>query len=312
MTASSEAAASPVWRRLWIYQAERFPLLKTTTLLAAFSAASINVSAVLAGRSLPGWPTYLGALAVLLILFFQMRAMDEVKDAEDDRRYRPERPIPRGLVTQRLIVGIAAGLAPVALAASGALSAKLIWMLALVWLWLALMTAEFGAPEWLKTRPMLYLVSHMLIMPLIDLFVTGAEWMVRDGSPPPGLGIFLGLSFANGCVLEIGRKLFAPENEREGVETYTALYGTIGAAWLWMACLAMAFALLVAVGFAVRTPLLIASIGTIAFAAAMIVGWKFMATPTPALQKAADTMAGAWVLVCYLAAGFLPLIARGA
>ena len=37
--------------------------------------------------------------SVALIFFFQLRACDEVKDAEDDRRYRPERPIPRGLVS---------------------------------------------------------------------------------------------------------------------------------------------------------------------------------------------------------------------
>ena len=45
----------PVLRRLWIYQRERIPLLKTATLLAVFSAASVNVSALLAERPLPGW-----------------------------------------------------------------------------------------------------------------------------------------------------------------------------------------------------------------------------------------------------------------
>ena len=32
------------------------------------------------------------------------------------------------------------------------------------------MTAEFFVPEWLKARPFLYLVSHMAIMPFIDLY----------------------------------------------------------------------------------------------------------------------------------------------
>ena len=40
--------------RLWIYQAERLPLARTATLLAFFTASSINVSAALAGVPRPG------------------------------------------------------------------------------------------------------------------------------------------------------------------------------------------------------------------------------------------------------------------
>ena len=45
-----------------------------------------------------------------------------------------------------------------------------------VWLWFALMTKEFFAAQWLKARPILYLVSHMAILPLIDLMLTSLEW----------------------------------------------------------------------------------------------------------------------------------------
>lgn len=310
MTANPGDAALPLARRLWIYQAERFPIVRTSILLAAFSAASINVSAFLGGRELPGIATYAAAFVVLLIVFFQLRACDEVKDAGDDLRYRPERPIPRGLVSLRLITGLAFALIPVAMMAAWMLSPKLVIPLIIVWGWLALMTAEFGVPEWLKARPMLYLVSHMLIMPLIDLFVTATEWLVRDGAPPSGLALFLGLSFVNGCVLEIGRKLYAPQNEREGVETYTSLLGVERAANLWMACLAISAALLAAVGFAVATPKAILAAAIIALAAALSVALRFRRSPTADLQKLADTTAGLWVFVCYMAAGFLPLLVR--
>ncbi len=113
-----------------------------------------------------------------------------------------------GLSVLRLIVGIAVAAIPVALAATFALDPRLVAPLALVWLWMALMTAEFFAPQWLKARPFLYLVSHMLIMPLIDLFVTACEWLTASGHPPGALWLFLVLSFLNGCVLEIGRKIY--------------------------------------------------------------------------------------------------------
>ncbi|MEQ1670178.1 MAG: UbiA family prenyltransferase [Hyphomicrobium sp.] len=302
---------APLLRRLWTYQAERFPVFKTATLLAAFSAASINVSAMLAGRELPGLATYAAAFTVLFILFFQLRACDEVKDASDDQRYRPERPIPRGLVSQRLITGIAVVLVPVAILAAWALSPWLLLPLAAVWLWLALMTAEFGVPRWLKARPMLYLVSHMLIMPLIDLFVTGCEWLTRSGMPPAGLWLFLALSFANGCVIEIGRKLYAPQNERPGVETYTALHGVNRATVMWVACLTVSLSLLAGVGFAVSAPKSIMAAGVIAYAAVTTIALRFRATPNSETQKAVDMAAGMWVFVCYMSAGFLPLLAKG-
>ena len=95
MTAATSEAALPVLQRLWIYQGERFPLARTALLLAVFTAASISVSAHLAGRPLPALPSYLVAFVVGLIFFFQLRACDEIKDAEEDRLYRPERAIPR-------------------------------------------------------------------------------------------------------------------------------------------------------------------------------------------------------------------------
>ncbi len=132
--------------RLWVYQAERFPLAKTVPLLAMFSAASITISAVLAGRDLPGAGVYLIGFGLVFILFWQLRVCDEVKDLDDDKRYRPERPIPRGLVGLTLIIGLGLVTVPVALALALVHGSGLVWLLILVWLWLAAMTAEFGVP----------------------------------------------------------------------------------------------------------------------------------------------------------------------
>ena len=292
-------------KALWIYQSERFPLAKTVPLLAVFSAASINVSAFLAGRDLPGLPTYLTGFALALILFFQMRVADEVKDAEDDAKYRPERPIPRGLVSLRTIV--ICGLATIPIAVLIALPASVLALLLLTWAWLAAMTFEFGVPEWLKARPVLYLLSHMAIMPLIDLLLTGLEWR-PGGGPASALWLFLALSFVNGVVLELGRKLWAPESEREGVETYSKLWGPARAATVWAAFILLAYALLLGVGHTLGLLLPMALIGGAAAAITLATAASYAKHPTPKAEKRADTMAGLWVLICYGAAGFLPLV----
>ncbi len=298
-------AALGMGARLVAYQRERFPLGRTASLVLVFSAASVSVSAHLAGRDPPPLPAYAAAFLVTLLFFFQLRVLDEVKDGEDDRRYRPERPIPRGLVTLRLIVALGLASAPVALTACWLVDPRLLILLAVVWGWMLLMAFEFFVPHWLKARPFAYLVSHMLIMPAIDLLVTGFEWVPR-GAPPAGLGLFLLLSFANGCVLEIGRKLWAPQNEREGVESYSRLLGPPRAGLLWIGCVALALALLIAVGVAAGQPIATGAIGMAAAAFAIGAGLRYRADPTPQRQRAVDNAAGLWVFACYAAAGFAP------
>lgn len=292
-------------QRLWVYQAERFPLLRTVPLLAVFSAASINVSALLAERETPGIGAYLAGLALALILFFQMRAADEWKDRDIDARYRPERPVPRGLVSLRLLLGIAVALIPVGALIAWAVTPGLLWLLALVWFWLALMTAEFGAAEWLRARVALYLVSHMAIMPLIDLLLTGIEW-VGSGGPAPALWLFLALSFVNGCVLEIGRKIWAPEDEREGVESYSGLWGPRRAAAVWMVCVLVAAGFLALLGSALGAWSL-AVVAALGLGLCLIACLRFSAVPS-GRGKLLDVASGLWVLGCYAAAGFLPLL----
>ena len=68
--------------------------------------------------------------------------------------------------------------------------------------------------DWLKRRPVTYMVTHMAIMPLIDLYATGCDWLTHSSHglrPPEGLLWFLLVSLFNGFVIEIGRKLRAGE-----------------------------------------------------------------------------------------------------
>lgn len=303
-------ADAGLWRRLWLYQAERFPLGKTSLLLLAFSASSISVSAHLAGRSLPHWGVFAAAWLVAISFFFQLRACDEYKDLEDDRLYRPERPIPSGLVSLRLVLGLAAASAVIAIGLTLTITPFLLVPLALVWAWLGLMTAEFFVSDWLKARPFVYLVSHMAIMALIDLYLTGAEWLPHGWVPPLGMWVFLLLSLVNGCVLEIGRKVWAPQNERAGVETYSALLGPARAAWLWLAICALAWLLLLTIGTLVGAPLIVGGISVLLLAAIGLTVWRFVREPSPEGQGRIDSLAGIWVLCCYVLAGYAPFIPR--
>jgi UbiA prenyltransferase family len=297
------------FRTLWTYQKERFPLIKTAPLLAVFSAASISVSAELAGRPLPASGAFAAGFAVAMLLFFQMRVCDEYKDLDDDQRFRPDRPIPRGLISLKAVLTM--GLASLPLTAFAVLAwhPPLVWLLIVVWLWLAVMTIEFGVPQWLKARPVLYLISHMAIMPLIDLLLTAIEWM-PVGPPATGLALFFALSFVNGCVLEIGRKLWAPDSEIAGVDTYSRLWGTKKAATVWGICVMVSFGLLTGVGAATGVFWITLVIGGAAAVACLAAVMNYARAPTLVAEKRMDMLAGLWVFACYSLAGFAPLAAR--
>ena len=296
------------FQSFWIYQKERFPLVKTAPLLAVFSAASISVSSVLAERPLPAWGAYFVGFNVAMLLFFQMRVCDEYKDLDDDKRYRPNRPIPRGLVSLKSILALGLVSLPLTVLAILFWHPPVLWILVAVWFWLFAMTFEFGVATWLKARPVLYLVSHMAIMPLIDLLLTGIEW-VPGGGAAAGLWMFLALSFVNGCVLEIGRKLWATENETVGVDTYSRLWGPKTASGVWIMCVLLSWLLLIGVGAATGVFWWSVTLGGAGAMMCFAAAKAYSQTPNVSAEKRLDKAAGLWVFACYAIAGFSPIFA---
>jgi 4-hydroxybenzoate polyprenyltransferase len=304
------APALGFWRRLWLYQAERFPLFKHGLLITIFAGAGVTLGAMLAdaGR----WPTpaeALTAIFVCIAFFAQLRIADEHKDFADDSRYRPERPVPRGLITLQELRRIGLVLALLQFALTAWLHPPLLGLLLLTWGWMALMTAEFFVPEWLKARPILYLVSHMLIMPLIAAYALCSGLLPAGGAGGAALIAFCALAFFNGAALEIARKSWAPDQEREGVETYTRLWGPRRAGLATTALALLALAAFAAISFTAQATQVGAVYGlAIAGAAtlfAALAALRFGETPTPARSKGLETSVGFAVLASYMAVGVL-------
>ena len=82
--------------------------------------------------------------------------------------------------------------------------------------YLALMTVEFFAHDWLNKHMWAYAGSHRIIIPLVDIYASGLDWFLEGAKPHLGLVFFFGVSYFNGIVLEIGRNLKAPEDEKKG------------------------------------------------------------------------------------------------
>jgi 4-hydroxybenzoate polyprenyltransferase len=312
-------AAQKVWpakrglgARLWEYQGERFPIFKHGVLIAAFGASAVCLSALLR-QAVPDWRAIVVAVLVLFGLFFQLRVADEHKDNEEDTKFRPERPVPRGLVQLAELRAVAFGVAALQIGLTAWLDWTLLGPLALVWAWMAVMTKEFFVPAWLRKRPIIYMVSHMAIMPLIDLYATACDWLPAGVGAHEGFGLTLGafllLSLVNGTVIEIARKSWAPEDEREGVETYSKLWGPgfAGTAVLGVILAALAVAAFVNVRSGAGQWFLFGLLAVGAYAAWMAIEYAGGAKTKTA--KAMETASGVYVAANYLLLGVLPLIA---
>jgi len=313
LTAAVAPARASLASRLWVYQRERFPVFKHGALILVFSGGEALYGARLRGPGTEwrpdGW-AILVAAAVCFGFFLQLRIADEHKDAEDDRLWRPERAVPRGLVTLGELRGVAAVVAAVQLGLTALYAWPLVIVLGLVWGYMALMSLEFFAPTFLRQRPVLYLVSHMVVMPLIALFSVTCGLRRIEAGPGAGIAAFLVLAFCNGAMIEIGRKTWAPQSEREGVETYSKLWGPRGAA------LATGAAALAAASTAIFIQQLTGLAVWLDLPVLAAFAWmgtsvrSFIRAPTPARASAMETAAGVLGLASYLGIAWLPTAFR--
>jgi 4-hydroxybenzoate polyprenyltransferase len=238
-----------------------------------------------------------------IIFFLQLRIADEFKDYDDDLAYRPYRPVQRGLVLLSELKRIALAAAAFLFAGVLWINPRLVFPLLLVWAYMLLMAKEFFVHDWLKRRPVIYLVSHMLIMPLIYFYITACDWTFEDAAMPSHLVWLLGMGFFNGIVIEIGRKIRSPQDEEQGVETYSALWGPARATIVWIGALlvTMFFTLMASSKIDLRVP--IAWLLTAAILAALTVAVRFLHNAVHGSGKQIELISGIWTLLLHLGIG---------
>lgn len=311
-----EASGSGVGRRgrlalrLWRYQAERFPLGRHGPLILVFSGAAVGYAAALAGQP-PRPGAVLAATALVLLQFLLMRIADEFKDADDDRRWRPQRPVPRGLVSLAELAGLGVLAACLQLGVVLSAAPAALPLLAAVWGWFLLMSAEFFRPRWLRRRLGLYALSHLLIVPLLALLAMTQQ---RPLPPLAALAPFLLCTYACSLCLELARKTRPAAAEQPGVDTYSARWGLRTALAIWLlALLVSALAALAAAG-AIRQsgPLLLVLGPLLLLNLARVAPW-LSGTGSPPAERAEPlgTLTALWILAVYLGLGWWPWLALG-
>ena len=247
-----------------IYLNERFPLGKNSLFVLIFTLSGyiyagllynskiiksilskeVNRVPLLWGKEIDKvpiiWYKLFPLFIIIFMFFFQLRITDEFKDYEEDLKYRPYRPVQRGIISLKALgkIGIATIIIQIILA--HVINSKLIYFMLLVWIYMFLMTKEFFIKNWLTERILIYALSHVVIMIFITLVILKGTGYILESHFLETLylsleryekNIFIGLiplfalNYLNGIVLEIGRKTRRANEEEYGVQTYSKLWG---------------------------------------------------------------------------------------
>lgn len=225
---------SPFYLRLNAYLKERFPVLGHGVLVVCYYSSNHFLANALtnSGAVVRFSIGSLMGVVTLFCFFLHLRVFDEHKDYVEDDRYHAGRVLQRGLVTLRhlkMLGGAAIGLELLFGALRG--PAALVSLLAAL-VFSLLMLREFFVRDWLKRHFLLYALSHMLVMPLLAAVVYSFATGRHFWEAPSWYWLYAAAGFFVGFGWEISRKIRAPEEEIDGVDSYTKVLGTHGAAYV--------------------------------------------------------------------------------
>ncbi|QEG38244.1 UbiA family prenyltransferase [Roseimaritima ulvae] len=232
MNRVEEHAALP--SRLLAYLRERFPLLGNCLLILSFYSSNQFLAHALCHPGEPmryDYSTLCGCLT-LLCFFLHIRIFDDHKDYLDDCRHFPDRVLQRNVVTLNELKWLAAAAIAVEFALAAIAGPAAVLSLLIAFCFSLLMLKEFFLGEWLKRRFLLYASVHMLIMPLLAMTIWSFATKRFLWQIPVWYLLYSGVNYFLAFNWEISRKIRVPEDEREGLDSYTRIFGTYGAAYL--------------------------------------------------------------------------------
>lgn len=202
-----------------IYLRERFPL-PVYFLLSGGLALSGAVMSGAEGHSPLSFET-LFCLAYAMWVFATLRLMDELKDYDKDVIAHPARPLPRGVLSPQQVARAISVMMTVGWLLSSCfviINMSSMWLASLTTAWLWLMYKEFYIGQALQKRPLIYAITHQIILIPFCLLMTSAIDSTTLGWSLAVLGSFF--------TYEVSRKLDPKAHPILG--TYLSVYGRQG------------------------------------------------------------------------------------
>lgn len=215
----------------WIFTQERFHPVSHFTMLFVFVLFHLLMSTP--SKRLDEIPLINGLFIYLgvVVFYYKLRLYDEIKDYELDCVINPHRPLPRGLLFHRdLYLGIVLCLIFEQIFFSR-FGQNAVFLLVIAQVYSLIMYKEFFIRDIIRPHLTTYAVLHTVVTSFLTFAILGAlkdqnileAYIDRDN-------ILMALNnWLLFNVFEFGRKTYATEEERAGVDTYSSLFTPYGA-----------------------------------------------------------------------------------
>lgn len=156
---------------------------------------------------------------VAFLQFLMIRIVDEFKDYEEDCKYRPYRPVPRGVVTLKELKILFIICVILQIVITKIFNENGLVLLIVVWFFFWLLSKDFYIKKHIDKHILLGVFLDELLMPILVLYLLSYIYIGIEVWP------ILLISYFVSWTVEIARKIRSKENEEEGVKTYTAVFG---------------------------------------------------------------------------------------
>ena len=203
------------------YQKERFPVVVYGLYIFCIVFAIFCYTSTVFDNV--GEPNFILLIPMFVFAFLQylmVRIVDEFKDFEEDSKYRPYRPVPRGLVTLKELKVLFVICVLIQIAIAFVFNKENMLLLFGFWLFFALFCKDFFIKKFLDNHILLTVVIDELLIVFLGLYLASFVGEINSLV----IYILLMVYFVS-WVVEIARKVRCNEDEEEGVKTYTAVLG---------------------------------------------------------------------------------------
>ena len=217
------------FKKWYIYQKERFPILTYGLYCFCVVFATFCFSnSYLINNNFINYKLLIPMFIVAILQFLMVRIIDEFKDYEEDSKYRPYRPVPRGLITLKELKVLFIICCFIQIIITSLVNPKSLILLAVVWLFFGIMTKGFFIKSILDKHILCEVAFDELLLPITALYLSSFVGKVEFCV----IWKLLVYLYIVSWIIEIARKIRCKEAEENGVKTYTAVFGIPKATFL--------------------------------------------------------------------------------
>ncbi len=300
-----------IFQRLYVYQKERFPIVTFALYILCIVIGVFFITDAYAakesGRFLKNsvetifynrdYFKMIPMFIVGFLQFFMVRVIDEHKDFEEDSKFRNYRPVPRGLISLR-VLKVLFVISFIAQFLITTLWGGSLLLLVILWCAVLLLANDFFIKDFIDRHILVGVILDEAIMPVLALLMASfcvEEHLLFYLLGNTGFIYLVYLTYVISWIVELARKIRCKKDEEKGVKTYTQVFGIPKAVLL--------LGLFEMFAYMLQTTLLNRNYDTdclFIFLTVMVINVLFVLTENRFFSKLVELAANVYIIVVYL------------